>query len=1370
MNLCARILFTFLIACFFSDPALAENPAKIPPPLTTWVEWVLHGHEEELLCLPSFNDSSALHCDWPSQLVLNVTEQDGSFHQQWLVQHERWLQLPGDADHWPVDVRINGQAALVMNKDGAPRIKVNGGTHEISGRFQWPALPEQIPIPAHTGLVSLILKDRPIDFPNLDDNGRLWLQASREQTEKIENSLTLQTYRLLEDTIPAQMVTLLKLDVAGSAREITTGPLFAPGPIIPLSVTGDLPARLEADGRIRIQVRPGQWTIKLTTRQFGPMTTHSWVRPADPAWPAEEIVSFQAHPDLRTVEIEGVQPIDPQQTSMPQEWRAFPSYRLPAGDTMLLKETRRGSAQPPPDQLTLERNLWLRFDGSGYTIQDTINGQKNNNWRLEMAPPLELGRVMVNNREQFITRQTGSDKAGVEVREGDLHLTADSTYQGRITTLPASGWDHDFQQVQTTLNLPPGWKLLHATGMDSIGETWSYRWSLLDFFLVIIFTLTIARLYGRPALTIIAFLSFVLSYHESGAPRWVWLAILVGVALLRHLPAGKFREIIRGCQAVAILTLILIAIPFTINQLRVGIYPQLEKPWHTMRTGTERMPRPQAAAPAPAAKGLARDAALMKSGPDTVSPAEEMSADESDNQAGLLNQYTTPSSPYQSQVSQYDPKMIQQTGPGLPAWQWNAVAISWSGPVQRDQQITLTLIGPKINLILAFTRVLLMSLLALGLLNINWRPGKGWIVPAWKTFLLLPFLLVVLVSPTPCPANDIPTPEMFAQLRDRLLEKADCFPHCADIPDMTVAITPDTLHLTMHVDSQIDGAIPLPGNGEQWLPQQVLIDDKPAAGLFRSEQQLWILTPAGRHQIRMQGKIPRQNTIQLPLPLRPHHITCEAQGWLVEGINKGIADNQLQFKRVMDQEESSPQALETGILPPFVLIERTLLLGLTWKAETRISRISPSGSAIVLNIPLLPGESVVTDGVRIEDKMAMVTLDAQENELRWESVVEKNEHLSLIHAETDQWTEVWRVDVSPIYHMESAGIPVILNQQGSRWYPTWHPWPGEEVKLQISRPEGIAGQTLTIDKSLLRIRPGGRVTESTLHLTIRSSQGGQHTITLPSAAQLQQVTINGTVQQIRQDGARISVPITPGKQEISLEWREPSSLGVYYKTPRIDLGAASVNAAIELSLPQNRWPLFLGGPLLGPAILYWSVLLVLILVAFALRKSHLTPLRFYQLFLLGIGMSMSNLFSCLLVVGWLIALHFRKTISPNKDRNTFNLIQTSIGFLTILALIALVWAISQGLLGHPDMNIIGNGSNSSMLRWYQDVSGQHMPQAWLVSIPMFAYRLAMLAWALWISYTLLGLLKWGWKIVSEPRLWDTTPRKKAADTKENIGN
>jgi hypothetical protein len=105
--------------------------------------------------------------------------------------------------------------------------------------------------------------------------------------------------------------------------------------------------------------------------------------------------------------------------------------------------------------------------------------------------------------------------------------------------------------------------------------------------------------------------------------------------------------------------------------------------------------------------------------------------------------------------------------------------------------------------------------------------------------------------------------------------------------------------------------------------------------------------------------------------------------------------------------------------------------------------------------------------------------------------------------------------------------------------------------------------------------------------------------------------------------------------------------------------------------------------------------------------------------------------------------------------------QGGLALLTLLALAALVGAVSRGLLGHPDMNIVGNGSGSSLLRWYQDSSPEKLPRAWLLSIPLYYYRLAMLTWALWLSFMMIGLAKWGWGQFSRPALWyKSAPRAK----------
>ncbi|MHB8790297.1 MAG: hypothetical protein ACYDBT_10500 [Desulfobulbaceae bacterium] len=1347
------LLLSILVLALLPAPCPAGVAPVIPDQLKPWTEWVLYDHEEQQFCTPSFADASVLQCDWPSELGLTVSAEQGHFSQQWLVQHERWLQLPGNMEHWPQEVRIDDRPALVISRNGGPMVRVGQGRHTITGTFTWPRVPEFLTIPPHTAIIRAEVNNKPLEFPNLDNEGRLWLQAVAKEEAKIENRLSLQSFRLIEDQIPLQETLHLLLDVSGSARELVLGPVLETDGAIPVALSSPLPARLEPDGRLRLQVRPGQWSLNLTTRRIGPVTTLRFTRPQDGFWPEEEIWAFASQPDLRVVEIEGVVAIDPLQTSLPDRWRTFPAFRLLDGETMLIKEIKRGDPVPAPDQLSLQRNFWLRFDGSGYTIQDVITGTKNTDWRLEMNQPTRLGRVAVDNMEQFITRRDGSDKEGVELRKGALNLTADSIYEAGRSRLPATGWDHDFQQVSARLFLPPGWRLLNVTGADAVSNTWVKRWTLLDFFIVLIFTVAVSRLYSKP-LALLAFVALVLMYHEADAPRWIWLAILLGVALLRHLPQGRFRTGIKIVQLVNVLLLVAIAVPFAIQQLRQGIYPQLENPWQSMLSLPTTAAAPQAAPPEEAMLDQSAESGVV-----TMEMEGKVLKSLEGRAKGAVTISPLSKRP-RADVAQYDPSMVNQTGPGLPGWQWNSFSLTWSGPVQRSQDIRFLFTGPTTNLVLAILRVVLMVLLLLGLFDIRFRKGEGMILPKWSLAALAPLLLALLAVPPPARAGEIPSPELFAELRQRLLAPDDCFPQCADIAAMDLSITQEQLRISMRVMTQTAVALPLPGNALHWLPGEVRIDDQPAEGLFRTGEELWLLLPAGEHQVVLNGKVPRQNSLQLPLPLRPHRVTAMVEGWSVEGIREnGMPDNQLQFKRLVAEEETKNQILETGILPPFLRIERTLRLGLTWQIETTVARLSPPGSAVVFSYPLLPGESIVTEGIKVENNQAQLNMDARQTSLQWESVLARTDSITLSHPATTLWTELWQVDVSPIFHLETEGIPVILHQQGSRWYPTWHPWPGEEVRLSVTRPVGVEGQTITIDKSQMETRPGRRATDTTLQLSVRSSQGAQHTITLPDAAQLQEVAINGQVQPIRQEGRQVTLPLKPGLQEISLQWRAPAGIATWHRTPAVDLNMDSVNSHIDLHLPRNRWPLFVGGPLMGPAVLFWSTVIILLLVSFGLARSGRTPLRFHQWFLLGIGMSQSNIAAGLLVAGWLIALDLRGRVRPDLDRTTFNLMQAGLCLLTLLALGSLIAAISMGLLGHPDMNIVGNGSNSEMLRWYQDHSSGELPAAWVLSIPMLAYRLAMLAWALWISFSLLNFLKLGWNNFTQPVVWHKIPRK-----------
>jgi hypothetical protein len=187
-------------------------------------------------------------------------------------------------------------------------------------------------------------------------------------------------------------------------------------------------------------------------------------------------------------------------------------------------------------------------------------------------------------------------------------------------------------------------------------------------------------------------------------------------------------------------------------------------------------------------------------------------------------------------------------------------------------------------------------------------------------------------------------------------------------------------------------------------------------------------------------------------------------------------------------------------------------------------------------------------------------------------------------------------------------------------------------------------------------------------------------------------------------------------------------------------------------MPADRWTLLLGGPRLGPSVLFWSLLAVFALVSLGLGRLDWTPLGARQWFLLLVGLTQVPITSAALVAAWLLALGLRKRHTPQGDRE-FDAAQAFLAVLTFMALSSLFHSIKQGLLGLPDMQIAGNGSTAQMLSWYQDRAGLTPPRAWVLSVPLLLYRVAMLAWALWLADSLLGWLRWGWECFSTGGLW-----------------
>jgi hypothetical protein len=179
----------------------------------------------------------------------------------------------------------------------------------------------------------------------------------------------------------------------------------------------------------------------------------------------------------------------------------------------------------------------------------------------------------------------------------------------------------------------------------------------------------------------------------------------------------------------------------------------------------------------------------------------------------------------------------------------------------------------------------------------------------------------------------------------------------------------------------------------------------------------------------------------------------------------------------------------------------------------------------------------------------------------------------------------------------------------------------------------------------------------------------------------------------------------------------------------------------------------------GPAVLFWSELLVLLVVSLVLGRNRWTPLRWWHWLLLAIGLSQASDVAGAVFVGWLLALGWRaRDPWEGQTAATFNLRQVLLVGWTLGAMGVLFASLYQGLLGAPEMQVEGNGSSSSLLRWFVDRSGEVPPSEWMVSVPLLVYRGAMFAWALWSALALLRWLRWGWSAFTAGGGWRKRPR------------
>jgi hypothetical protein len=1354
----------------------------VPKSLEEWKPWVLEKHPD-LNCPFLYNDATRA-CTWPSELRIDANTTGARFTQRIEVYKNDWVALPGNAGFWPQNLSTGNNSIAVRDNNHVPEVYLTLGTHEISGEIRWSEMPHTLQIPTQTGIVQLNLNGKMVVSPAIEDNNQLWLAASEKQTAAThQDTFNLRVFRKLEDSIPLTLTTQLQLEVSGKERELQLGQLLLTGFTV-TDFTSALPARIEKDGSLRIQVKPGTWELTLTSISAVPLNDLMFKNTTQPSqkdnlWPEEEIWVFAAQPQLRSVQISGVQTIDPQQTELPDDWKSLPAYLMTPQTHFKIEELQRGENKDFGKNLQLNRNAWLSFTGTHFVVKDRISGYTTAS-RLETITPFELTSAQIDGEPQLVTHLANSKNSGVEIRERNINLEGTSQLP-RSLSIPVTGWNEEFNSVSTRLFLPPGWSLFTATGASSEYGSWISQWTLWDMFIVLIIAVAIAKL-TKISYGVLTAATLVLIFHRDGAPVLIWLNLIIAIALTAFV-SGKFKSFIVKYTYVGFFLLALILLPFTVHQARSALNPQLDSedilsfiPSIISSSDKKKVMYK----PAPAAVPVAMEEREV----DSIS-AEDIGKfpDQNVEEIVVSGMKSSALQRVAGKVisKKYDPSQQTQTGLAVPTWNRNSVSISWAGPITADETTKLLLVPPLVNR-LGYLLCVILPLLLSGVLLLHFFSllDKKITLPSFtKTSAasLLPSLIIagLLFVPTDNVKADVTIdPAILTELEARLTQAPRCLPNCAAIESVKLNAQQDQLNIELVVHSSDLISLPLPADKSQWWPTRVSVDGKDATLVQSANQTLLVSLPKGRHTVVLTANLQGRDALNLEFPVSLHNVSANTNGWEVSGAPTAEQQSQsLQLQRVeRDQAADKSDHLRPEPVSPFVVVRRELTIDMDWSVTTTVSRVAPAFGAINVEIPLLNGEAPLTTQANAAGKIA-VHFEANQDEFEWTSSLKQITPLQLQAAKNGPWVEIWSLNVSPLWHTETKGIaPIQMDKHET--LPIWQPWPGETLSFDISRPQATKGNFITIDNAQLDYEPSNRNSQSKLELLIRSNQGGQYGFTLPAEATLASVTIDGNPQIIAVTDGKLKLPLHPGAQTVAIAWKKAESIGVFTQSPAFILEQGSSNQNIRINLAENRWPLFVGGPMIGPSILIWGMLMVVMIIAVALGRSSLTPLKTHEWVLLSLGICTLSFFTFVLVAVWILVLQQRGKLQTITTARKFKFLQFGLFALSIAALSALISTIPQGLLGSPDMHIAGNESYSGWFNWYQDHSDAEYPTAWIISLPLWCYKVAILMWSLWLAASLIKWIRWGWQQLSVHGLWYaaeaivTNPKALKSETKTDV--
>lgn len=1393
---------------------LAER--DVPPQLKGWEKWALDGYKKPVCDFAASNEKEKF-CYYVSELSLDVLGRTLNFNMRVKTLEEGMVLLPGSKDVMPAEVTSGGRRLAVLEKNSRPYVLLAAGEYLITGVARSKENIRSFYVPNEAAVLNLRINGKSISGPTIEKDGTLRLDATTSGKKETDD-LSYTAVRKISDGVPLTQVLHIDLNVTGSQRVENLGKVI-PENFTPMSINNQIPAHIQKNGELIAEVRPGNWWIEITFRQINDTLTIS----TEELLSESEVWVLEKAADRRVIrESSTMRPMQTKNIKIPDSWRKLPAYEVRKGEDVTLtsipytanREDELGLRREiklsyDGKFYSVRDNISAKFKENGRLNLATpfklssaeIDGEAQSITTDEAS---KLGLEVRKGNSNLTTVSRAESKIGLPVTGYDRTF---ETARWSLSLSPGyklfavSGAD------KVSDSWVSNWDLLSIFIVAVMGVILYY---LFDRPKAILGTCAFILLHPVfPAFTSTSFMIcaaiFVLRYldQKSLAYRFVKflkisLMLFLGLATLSFLVV-HLREVIYPVFDTgyvrnplgSLLSPSFLASFYVVLLLAYWIVKVFTNPASTSGKKGMAIFAAIIAFIVFVSGSLSNFFSLFESGVRFSQHAvyelassepfgaydgmvlAKKSAPRSRMAVSASNQMLTENFKMMNKnvkLEQYQSMDLGrnriQTGVGFPSFSTKSIDITLKGKVNASDKFGIYVISPTLNLFITLAQMLLAAMLLLYFseMKVKLPASKNGKKKWYAKFL--PLIMLAMFVPSAARANELPSEQMLKELKTKLTreEKAACLPDCAAIPQGRLVITGNqlTLNLQVHASSN-KTVVPLPsiradGAGFAKI-EQVLVNGAPYSALIRKGDNLNVSLNKGVHQITIRALLDDNSDSFSITASKPKIgvMSSELSGFAVnESVTSGSQVFQInRTKRAVAKSNlSSSSRIE---MAAFFEITRSMDIGALWQVTTTVRRINQSQGSASIDVPLLEGEKVISlEGTLLKDAIRL-SFAPSETVKTFSSLLPVDQAIHLfVPQNVKNYREVWRLNLETTWSMKKTGIdPIVDNSSRTVFKPS----AGDSLVLSMLRPAGVDGEVITFDSVTYNISSARQITSLELFLKMRASEAGTHSITLPKDTVVKELQINSENYPVVQKGRELNIPVTAGSSEVLIKAEVKKEMGVKFSFPKISLNAPSVDINQKMEVSANRWLLFTAGPVTGPAVLFWSQLPLLLLLAFVLARAKSIPMAGWQWFVLLLGLTQANILVGVAVVGWFVLIAAREKITASGKLK--NAIQILIVIATIIFIYALFKGVKGGLLGIWDMKISGNnsffswsGDRAWMLNWYQDASSNLLPTPWVISLPVAAYRVLMVLWSVWLAFSFIGWIKWGARIYGQGGLWN----------------